>query len=188
MTVSRLPHLPAPPLTVTGSAERGRHGRWRMRLDAVVLGSGDEASHLVIESPDSAFVVPLFEDGSTILVRQWRHPWAETSWEVPAGTLEEGEDPLLGARRELEEEAGLRAGRWTPLGVTRASAALTNHQHLFLARELEEVERAPELYEQDMIVTRLPFEEALAEALSGGIQHAGSIAALSRAARNLKKL
>src|SRR5439155_903427 len=81
-----------------------------------------------------AFVVPLLDDGSTVLVRQWRYPWRETSWEVPAGTLEEGEDPLAGARRELEEEAGLRAAEWTPLGVLRPSALLDSRQFLFLAR------------------------------------------------------
>lgn len=183
-----LPHQPSSPLRVTGSEEKGRHQRWRLRLDSVVLGSGDRATQLVIESPNSAFIVPVFEDGSTILVRQWRHPWEATSWEVPAGTLEEGEDPLLGAKRELEEEAGVRAGRWTPLGVTRASAAMTNRQYLFLAQDLDEVERTPELYEQDMVVHRLAFAEALAEALNGGIQHSGSVAALTRAAGALGRL
>ena len=182
--MSGLPHESKPPhRSVGGSAELGKHQRWRLRLDSVVLGSGDPATHLVIESPDSAFIVPVFGDGTTILVRQWRHPWGQTSWEVPAGTLEDGEDALIGARRELEEEAGLRAGRWTSLGITRGSAALTNRQHLFLAQDLVEVERAPELYEQDMIVHRLPLQEAVAEALGGGIQHAGSVAALVRAAR-----
>lgn len=184
--MSRLPHEHESPHRLTGSEEVGGHRRFRLRVDALVLGSGDEASQLVIESPDTALVVPVFEDGSTILVRQWRHPWGQTSWEVPAGTLEEGEDALVGARRELEEEAGLRAGRWTPLGVTRASAALTTRQHLFLAQDLAEVGRAPELYEQDMVVHRLPFADALAEALSGGIQHSGSVAALARAGQQLR--
>jgi len=170
---------------VVGSREAGRHGRFRLRYDEVVLGSGDQGGYLVIEAPSSAFVVPVFEDGTTVLVRQWRYPWGATSWEVPAGTLGDGEDPLEGAKRELEEEAGLRAEQWVPLGVARGSAVMTTRQFLFLARGLTEVERAPEVYEQDMVVLRLPFAEALAEALDGGIQHSGSVTALARAARAL---
>ena len=184
--MSRLPHEERTPhRRVVGSQVKGEHRRWRLRYDEVELGSGDTGGYLVIETPNSAFIVPVFEDLTTVLVRQWRYPWGGTSWEVPAGTLEAGEDPLLGARRELEEEAGLRATEWLPLGVTRASAVMTNTQHLFLARGLEEVERAPELYEQDMIVLRLPFREALEEALSGGIEHSASVAALVRAAKAL---
>lgn len=176
----------SPHQRLVASTEVGRQGRFRLRYDEVVLGSGDQAGYVVVDAPSSAFVVPLFEDGTTVLVRQWRYPWGGTSWEVPAGTLAEGEDPLEGARRELEEEAGLRAEDWLPLGVTRSSAVMTTQQHLFLARRLADVERAPELYEQDMTVLRLPFAEALEEALGGGIQHSGSVTALARAARALE--
>lgn len=186
--MSRLPHVETSPhQRLVASREAGRHGRFRLRYDEVVLGSGDRGGYLVVDAPSSAFVVPLFEDGTTVLVRQWRYPWGGTSWEVPAGTLADGEDPLEGARRELEEEAGLRAEDWLPLGVTRGSAAMTARQHLFLARGLTEVERAPELYEQDMVVLRLAFAEALEEALAGGIQHSGSVTALARAARALEE-
>lgn len=140
-----------------------------------------------MEAPSAALIVPLFDDGSTVLVRQWRHAWEAESWEVPAGTLEEGEDPLAGARRELAEEAGLAAAFWEPLGTARGSAASTMSFHLFLARGISRVARAPEAYEQDMILRELPLSAALEEAVSGGIQHAASIAALYRASRLLAR-
>lgn len=142
----------------------------------------------MVTNPDSAFLVPYFDNGDTVLVRQWRHAWDESSWEVPAGTFDGDEDPVACARRELEEEAGLSAGRLTSLGIVHGAAFLTGRAHLFLGEGLSQAPRHPEAYEQDMEVRRLPFREALEAALDGGIVHAGSVTALGRAARRLKLL
>jgi 8-oxo-dGTP pyrophosphatase MutT (NUDIX family) len=149
---------------------------------------GAEALYTVVANPDSAFVVPFFDDGDTMLVRQWRHAWNTSSWEVPAGTFDEGEEPLECARRELAEETGLVATRYRSLGVVHGAAFLTGRAHLFLAEGLTEKARNPESYEQDMEVLRLPFAEALDAALEGQIVHSGSVTALCRAARALKLL
>lgn len=171
------------------TASRGVSGRFELRDDVIRFPDGDEAVYTVIDIPDSAFVVPYFEGGDTVLVRQWRHAWNASSWEVPAGTAEKGEEPLACARRELAEEAGLVAARYTPLGVVHGAAILTGGgAHLFLAEEITTSVRAPERYEQDMEVLRLPFTEALNAALDGQIAHSGSVTALCRAARALKVL
>ena len=133
-------------------------------------------------------MVPVFEGGTTVLVRQWRHSWGESSWEAPAGTLDEGETPAECAKRELIEETGLRAARWTGLGTARGTAVATIRFHLFLAQDLERVAASPEAAEADLIVRELRFEEALEEALGGGIQHAASVAAICRAARVLGQI
>lgn len=142
----------------------------------------------MLANPDSAFVVPYLDNGDTVLVRQWRHAWEETSWEVPAGTFNEGEEPLDCATRELAEETGLVGARYTSLGVVHGAAFLTGRAHMFLAESITEVQRHPETYEQDMEMLRLPFTEALEAALSGQIVHSGSVTALSRAARALKRI
>lgn len=142
----------------------------------------------MLANPDSAFVVPYLDNGDTVLVRQWRHAWEESSWEVPAGTFNEGEEPLECAKRELAEETGLVGARYTSLGVVHGAAFLTGRAHMFLAESITEAERNPETYEQDMEVLRLPFIEALEAALSGQIAHSGSVTALSRAARALKRI
>jgi ADP-ribose pyrophosphatase len=157
-----------------------------MREDGIRFPDGTEAVYTVLASPDSAFVVPHFANGDTVLVRQWRHAWEESSWEVPAGTFNDGEDPLHCAKRELAEETGLVASRYTSLGVVHGAAFLTGKAHMFLAESIKEAERNPETYEQDMEVLRLPFDEALEAALNGQIVHSGSVTALSRAARALK--
>lgn len=142
----------------------------------------------MVANPDSAFVVPYFDNGDTMLVRQWRHAWDTSSWEVPAGTCDDSEDPLVCARRELAEETGLLAKRYTSLGVVHGAAFLTGKAHLFLAEDLTEAARSPETYEQDMEVLRLPFDQALSAALEGQIVHSGSVTAVCRAARALKIL
>jgi ADP-ribose pyrophosphatase len=147
---------------------------------------GAEALYSVVTNPDSAFVVPYFENGDTMLVRQWRHAWNISSWEVPAGTFDGDEEPLGCARRELAEETGLVAARYRSLGVVHGAAFLTGRAHLFMAEGLTESARNPESYEQDMEVLRLPFMEALKAALEGEIVHSGSVTALCRAARALK--
>ncbi len=166
----------------------GRSGPFALREDVIRLPDGADAVYTVLSSPDSAFVVPYFANGDTVLVRQWRHAWDESSWEVPAGTFNDGEDPLECARRELAEETGLVAARYRSLGVVHGAAFLTGRAHMFLAESITEAERHPETYEQDMEVLRLPFGDAFQSALDGQIVHAGSVTALARAARALKLL
>lgn len=166
----------------------GRSGPFELRDDAIRFPDGADAVYTVVANPDSAFIVPCFGNGDTMLVRQWRHAWEQSSWEVPAGTFNGDEDPLECARRELGEETGLVAARYTSLGVVHGAAFLTGSAHMFLAQDLTEAERNPERYEQDMEVMRLPFSEALEAALSGDIVHSGSVTALARAARVLKQL
>ena len=173
---------------IASSSVAGRSGPFEVQDDHIRLPDGAEAAYTVIRSPDSAFVVPYFENDDTMLVRQWRHAWDESSWEVPAGTFSEGEDPIQCAARELEEETGLVAGLLEPLGVVHGAAVLTGRAHLFLGRQITESKRHPEAYEQDMEVLRLPFAEAVEAALDGSIVHAGSVTALLRAARRLSRI
>jgi ADP-ribose pyrophosphatase len=159
-----------------------------VRSDDIRFPTGEEVPYIVVTNPDSVFVVPHFENGDTMLVRQWRHAWGESSWEVPAGTFEKGEEPLSCARRELAEETGLRAERFRSLGMYHGAAFLTGRAHLYLAEGITEAEKNLETYEQDMEGLRLPLAEALAAALDGEIAHTGSVTALCRAARVLKLL
>ena len=165
---------------------RASSGYFELRDDVIHFPDGAEAVYTIVTNPDSAFVVPHFGNGDTMLVRQWRHAWDASSWEVPAGTVDGDEEPLSCARRELTEETGLVAERYTSLGVVRGAAFVTGRAHLFLAEDLTESERSPETYEQDMEVLRLPFREALEAALDGQIMHSGSVTALCRAARSLR--
>jgi 8-oxo-dGDP phosphatase len=175
------------PFRVIAQRELCRHHRYSLHADEVEWPDGTLTSYGVFRQPEAALIVPLTEERTTFIVRQWRHSWDNDAWELPAGTVEEGEPPPTTARRELIEEAGLEAQRWDSLGTARATAVSTMRFHFFLARGLVRVERRPEIYEQDMVIRELPLDEALGLALDGTIQHAASIAALFRADRFLTK-
>ena len=170
------------------SSSAGTSGPFTLRDDVIRFPDGPEARYTVLVNPDSAFIVPYFENGDTMLVRQWRHAWDASSWEVPAGTFNGDEDPLDCAKRELAEETGLVAAQYSSLGIVHGAAFLTGRAHMFLAQSLTQSERRPEAYEQDMEVLRVPFVEAFEAALNGTIVHSGSVTALCRAARTLKIL
>ena len=89
---------------------RGR--RINLRSDRIRAPSGQELIREVVEHPGAVAIVALDAEGQVILVRQYRHAVGRTLLEIPAGTLEPGEDPLECARRELEEETGYAAARW----------------------------------------------------------------------------
>jgi 8-oxo-dGTP pyrophosphatase MutT (NUDIX family) len=184
----RLEPAEGPPHRFLGSEVLAEVKGWKFRHDRVVWPGGQVSDFRVLEGPEAAVMVPYFEDGTTVLVRQWRHSWGESSWEAAAGTLEEGETPSACAERELAEEVGLRAASWTSLGTARGTAVATIKFHLFLARDLTRVESHPEAAEADLIVRELPFDEALEAALDGWIEHAASVTAICRAAKVLGRL
>ena len=87
-----------------------------VRLDTVQLPNGKTAFREVVRHPGAVVIVPIDGDGNLRLVRQFRYPCGRAVLEVPAGKLEPSEDPFAAAQRELSEETGARAGRWTELG------------------------------------------------------------------------
>ncbi|MCZ2389752.1 MAG: NUDIX hydrolase [Acidobacteria bacterium] len=96
-----------------------------------------EYTREIIRHKGSAVIIPIFDDGRIALVRQYRHAAREFLLELPAGTLNNGEDPLEGARRELEEEIGVTAENIDKLCEFYVSPGfLTEKMHLFAARGL----------------------------------------------------
>ncbi|SMB98546.1 ADP-ribose pyrophosphatase [Thermanaeromonas toyohensis ToBE] len=149
-----------------------------LRRDIVELPNGQQASREVVEHSGAIGVVALEGDGRVYLVRQYRYPIGQITLEIPAGKLEEGEDPLDCARRELKEEAGIEAKRWEPLLTFYTTPGFSNEiMHLFLATELSPREAAPDQDEFLQIVA-LPLEEALEKVRKGEIADAKTILGL----------
>ena len=157
---------------------------YRVRRDDVVQPDGAPGAYTYVELRHPVVaILPLNEDDEVYLVRQWRYPWKRSSWEIPAGHVEAGESPLVAAMRELAEEVGLQAASWTPFGSTFPSALVSAEAHLFVARDLSPSPNAQrDGAEQDMIVQRVPFQEAVDAALRGDIVHGISLVALLKAA------
>jgi 8-oxo-dGTP pyrophosphatase MutT (NUDIX family) len=97
---------------------------------------------------------------SFCLVRQYRYTVGKDSWEFPSGHVHADETPLNAAKRELQEEAGLEASRWTDLGTVHpALGILSTTRYLFLAEDLREVRTGHDASEQGMLVRWFPLTE-----------------------------
>jgi ADP-ribose pyrophosphatase len=136
----------------------------------------------VVHHPGSAVIVPIFDDGTVALVRQYRHPTVRYLLEVPAGTLAHGERPEIGAARELKEELGVVAARLEKLSEFFVSPGFCEEKMwVYLATELSEGEQALE-DDENLEVVRLPIADALEMITSGEIQDAKTIIGLMLAA------
>lgn len=148
--------------------------------------NGFEKDYSFIRFASGIGIVALREDGMIPMVGQWRYPIETYAWEIPAGTLEEGESPLETAKRELAEEAGLKAQKWTPLGAYYMEPSVsTQKSYLFLAEELTEVGMNPD-DDEVLEVIWLPFEEALGKVASGEIEDAFTVIGLLKAQAHLR--
>ncbi len=153
----------------------------RVEVAQMRFPDGRSAEFEMVRHPGGAAAVALDDDERVCLLRQYRPVAGEWIWELPAGKLEPNEGPLLTAQRELEEEAGLRAADWSPLGAVWSSPGIfTEVIHLFLAHGLTAVAGKHE--EHELIeVHWLSFSEALARARSGEILDVKTIIGLFRA-------
>lgn len=136
----------------------------------------------VVHHHGSAVILPVFDDGTVALVRQYRHPAVRYLLEAPAGTLNDRERPEDGAARELQEELGLTAGRLEKLSEFFVSPGFCEEKMwVFLATELTEGRQQPE-EDEVLEVVRIPIGEALEMISSNEIQDAKTIIALMLAA------
>jgi ADP-ribose pyrophosphatase len=136
----------------------------------------------VVHHNGSAVIVPIFDDGTVALVKQYRHPAVRFLLEVPAGTLAKGERPDAGAARELKEELGIVAARLEKLSEFFVSPGFCEEKMwVYLATDLVEGEQALE-DDEILDVVRLPIADALEMITSGEIQDAKTIIGLMLAA------
>lgn len=97
--------------------------------------TGHQGDYYVLENPDWVNIVALTASGEIVLVRQWRHGSARIELELPAGMIEQGESPVEAGARELLEETGYRAERWTVIGQVSPNAAYQNNTCFTLLAE-----------------------------------------------------
>jgi len=152
-------------------------------LETTRLPDGREVELEIIRHVGAASVVPLHDDGTVTLVRQHRHAGGGMMLELPAGTLEPGEDPVVCAARELAEEVNLRAERYALLTVLHTTPGFCDERiWTYLAQGLS---HAPgELDADEYIeVVRMPLAEAVARIERGEITDAKTLSGLLLAAR-----
>ena len=137
--------LPAPePSKVLETLEIMDARKIRFERTRIRLPMGVEGTFGIIRHPGASLAVPITADGQVVILRQYRFAVQARLLEFPAGTLEEGEDPLESMQRELGEEAGYSAARWDSLGPMLPCPGYSDEViHCFLARNLMRLEHPP---------------------------------------------
>jgi 8-oxo-dGTP pyrophosphatase MutT (NUDIX family) len=182
-----VPPKPLPNPWSTRSSRAVYGNAWiDVREDMVTRPDGSPGIYGVVSFRNLALgAVPLLPDGTTVLVGQYRYTLDAWSWEIPEGGGDPRRPPEEEMARELVEETGLVALRWTPLGELHTSNSVTDERALlFLAEDLVQEAARPDPTE-DLVTWRLPLAEAVAMAVDGRITDSMSVAGLLRADRLL---
>lgn len=150
----------------------------RVKKDRVMLPNGHDGVREVVEHPGGVAILAVDGTGRIALVRQYRYAMGEHLWEIPAGKREAGEEPFATAQRELREEIGATAEKWTDLGQIIASPGCYDERlFLYMAEELTFSEQ--KLDEDEFLeACFVPFEEAVERCLRGELRDAKTVVAL----------
>ena len=149
-----------------------------LNVDTVTLPNGLTVDLEVVRHPGAAAVVPLKDDGTVILIRQFRHAAGGFIYEIPAGKLHPGEDPKVCAARELEEEVGYRASRFELLSSIFTAPGFTDEViHVYRATGLT---KGRQQLDRDEVleVIEMPLREAMAMIQDGSIRDAKTMIGL----------
>ncbi len=147
----------------------------------VTLPNDSRTEMAFIRHPGSAAVVPLLDDRTVIMERQYRHVVRDYLFEIPAGTMDSGESPLACARRELKEETGYVADEFIELGEVHILPAYSDEKiHVYLARDLT-LSRQNLDHDEIITVVTHPFDQVMEMISTGRITDALTVLSLQRA-------
>ena len=168
------------------SSEEVYDNPWiRVKHETVQTPAGTDGIYGLIHFKSMAIgVVPIDKEGNTWLVGQYRYALDDYSWEIPMGGGPLNQDPLLAAQRELKEETGLVANDWRQILQLHTSNSVSDEKaYVYIAENLTQGAQRLEDSESDLVVKKLPLDEAISWALQGKITDAISVAALLFLAR-----
>jgi ADP-ribose pyrophosphatase len=147
-----------------------------VKVDQIEYNSGNTGIREVAVHPGGAVVVPVTDENKIVLISQFRYPLQNKLIELPAGRLEEGEDPFNCAMRELQEETGYKANSIIKLGsIFTTPGFCTEELHIYLAGELVHGEYNREEGEFGMEIFEYSFEEAENKIIKGEIKDSKTI-------------
>ncbi|GAB5410585.1 MAG: NUDIX hydrolase [Balneolaceae bacterium] len=156
--------------------------------DEARLPNNETGSREWIKHPGACAVVPIFENGDIMLIRQYRYPMGQIFWEVPAGKIDKGEAQDTTAQRELEEEAGLKTKHLEYVGHFYPGIGYSDEViHIYLAWNLESVTQNTD-EDEFVLKERISFKEAMKMVYSGEINDGKTIICLTRAWEHWQRL
>jgi len=157
-----------------------------VRRDMAELQNGNRVPREVVEHPGGVGIIPITKDNKILMVRQYRYPMEEELLEIPAGKLDDGEDPFECAVRELSEETGCTAGRYVDLGTMYPSPGFCRETlYLYLALDLQDGEM--HLDENELLsVEAVCIDELMDKIMANELPDAKSIIGIMKAKQFLE--
>jgi ADP-ribose pyrophosphatase len=160
--------------------KRSTVSRFELIEQKVELPSQEELHFSYVKLKAGVCILAIDQNGSALVLKQYRHAMAEWEWELPAGMVEDGEDPLETAKRELIEETGFQAQNWESLGFVHPSAGSTTEKiYLYVAKDL--VRREQNLESSEFIhLKTMPLKALYDLVVSSQFNHGAGLAAILR--------
>lgn len=168
----------ANPITTLSSQISWACPWYSVRSDDILLPNGHQATYHVVQHPGAVWIVPITLSGQLVLIRTYRYPVQQWVWEIPAGGISAGQEPLVAAQQELQEEIGGTATHWHYLGKFYTANGFSNEiGHYYLATGVKLGQPTPEPTELIEIHPK-PISEVLQMAQQGQIRDTPSLMAL----------
>lgn len=153
----------------------------KLFVDEVELPDGSKSIREIVRHPGAVCVIPVDENENVIMIKQFRYPFNEVLYEIPAGKLEPNEDPYEAALRELEEETGAVASKVEYIGTMYTTVAILDEKiHMYLARDISFKDAHPD--EGEFVeVEKIPLSTLVDMAMNGQIPDAKTQIAILKA-------
>lgn len=151
---------------------------FKLVRENVTLENGVTIDLDIIHHPGASAIIPLTENNTLLMIKQYRHATRGFIWEIPAGTLDPDETPLQCAKRELIEETGFSAKAWQKLGETTPLPGYSDERiHIFLATDLTPASQDLDM-DEIIHVHRVSFDDAVEMVHRGEIEDGKTISGL----------
>ncbi|MFA6322673.1 MAG: NUDIX hydrolase [Candidatus Buchananbacteria bacterium] len=162
---------------------------WQVKADKVICPNRQPGIYYVADLPDFVSIVAIDDNCQSIyLIRQWRYPIDQNSWETSQGSINPKEKPLSAAKRELNEETGLTAKKWRKIGFSYLANGFCNQAfHIYLAGDLKAGRQKLEGTELDMIVKKISLKKVEQMIAQGAITDSPTIVSFYYLKQYLKK-
>lgn len=175
------------PWTITGTKVVYQNPWILVREDKVIRPDGKNGIFGTITQPGGSSVIPMDEKGNVYLTEEYRYAIKQKSIEAISGGSDKKESRLKTAKRELKEETGFSARKWTYLGfINPLTSVLSSPNHMYLAQRLSVGKKSLEGTEK-IVLHKMPFKKAMQMIDSGKISHAATIVALLKIRELIKR-
>ena len=174
------------PWQIGGSKEVYKNPWIRVREDQVIRPDGKDGIFGVVEMVPGVSVLPIDDQGFVYLTEEFHYAVEQNSIEVVSGGIDQGEEPIGAAKRELKEETGIKAKEWIDLGLVNPfTTVVKSPAQLYLAKDLSFSDANPEGTEKIKIL-RVKFEEVVQMVMDSKITHGPSVSLILKADRFIK--